>query len=232
MEERDRHSSESKSQSGKHNQETSIHPQPKHGTRDRTFDTRAMLSHGSASQISGDFKISAGLLSKRQSDIYPNSAPKTCSRCRHLVKNGINIHSTLAYSRCRCHRTFQSRLQQHQLQAPRANTVAKVGLPSNPSSERQLSNAKVTSATCTKMNVSSTCKMWSEDSKKPMLQGLPTVVQLPPIITKPSGLTPASAHVSSECCQEVVSPNSSKIVQVVHQTSPRHSTSRLPNLSW
>lgn len=34
---------------------------------------------------------------------------KTCPRCAHLVKDRFkaNIHSTLAYSRCRCHRTWK-----------------------------------------------------------------------------------------------------------------------------
>ena len=37
-------------------------------------------------------------------------AQKTCRRCYHLVKNGIksgNIHSTLAYAKCRCHRNWK-----------------------------------------------------------------------------------------------------------------------------
>lgn len=46
---------------------------------------------------------------------------KTCPKCEHLLKNGlhaarIDIHSTLAYSRCKCHRDWKyenlSRLQQ------------------------------------------------------------------------------------------------------------------------
>ena len=38
------------------------------------------------------------------------SALKTCSKCDHLARDGFkgnNIHMTLAYSRCRCHRTWK-----------------------------------------------------------------------------------------------------------------------------
>ena len=59
---------------------------------------------------------------------------KSCPQCVHLLKGGLktNIHSTLAYSRCRCHRTWKflsespnmvtltSRQLQHQ--PPRRNT--------------------------------------------------------------------------------------------------------------
>ena len=37
-------------------------------------------------------------------------AEKTCRKCYHLVKNGMksgNIHSTLAYAKCRCHRNWK-----------------------------------------------------------------------------------------------------------------------------
>ena len=36
--------------------------------------------------------------------------PKTCPKCEHVLRNGFqgnNIHSTLAYSRCRCHRGWK-----------------------------------------------------------------------------------------------------------------------------
>ena len=34
---------------------------------------------------------------------------KTCPRCEHILKEGLknNLHFTLAYSRCRCHRTWR-----------------------------------------------------------------------------------------------------------------------------
>ena len=34
---------------------------------------------------------------------------KSCPRCIHLLRDGVkaNIHSTLAYTRCRCHRTWK-----------------------------------------------------------------------------------------------------------------------------
>ena len=42
---------------------------------------------------------------------------KSCPKCKHLAKNtnGVTIHATLAYSRCRCHRIFHRKLQQYQL---------------------------------------------------------------------------------------------------------------------
>ena len=41
---------------------------------------------------------------------------RTCSKCQRLFKNTGNtsLHSTLAYSRCRCHRYFKLSLQRHQ----------------------------------------------------------------------------------------------------------------------
>ncbi len=43
--------------------------------------------------------------------------PGSCSKCRQAVKDakGMSIHATLAYSRCRCHRVFQSKLQRYQM---------------------------------------------------------------------------------------------------------------------
>lgn len=40
---------------------------------------------------------------------------KSCPKCQHVMKNGVDIHSTLAYSRCRCHRDWKYENQSHQL---------------------------------------------------------------------------------------------------------------------
>lgn len=67
-------------------------------------------------------------------DIFPISTKltedhipviNTCPKCEHLIKNGnfLSIHSTLAYSRCRCHRNFRFYLKHFQSQ-PQPHTVA------------------------------------------------------------------------------------------------------------
>lgn len=43
------------------------------------------------------------------------SKPKTCPKCEDLVKNGSSIHWTLAYSRCRCHRSWKYSLPEETL---------------------------------------------------------------------------------------------------------------------
>lgn len=40
---------------------------------------------------------------------------KTCSKCEHITKTGIDIYSTLAYSRCRCHRDWKYENESHQI---------------------------------------------------------------------------------------------------------------------
>ena len=49
------------------------------------------------------------------------SGMKTCPKCEHLVRelSGNSIHSTLAYSRCRCHRLFVSKIKELQVQFAR-----------------------------------------------------------------------------------------------------------------
>ncbi len=41
----------------------------------------------------------------------------TCPKCEQAAKGprATSIHATLAYSRCRCHRVFQSKLQRYQM---------------------------------------------------------------------------------------------------------------------
>ena len=268
MEERDTPGPGSKAQIDKYKPEVGLISIDLPPTR-QTHGTSATLLHGYATQNLGSIKNTNGPSSEKRSDFYPDITPKTCSRCQHLVKNGINIHSTLAYRRCRCHRIFQCRLLQHQLQSSRTNGVIKGGTQSNSetkkyfdakgtavtgtklsskglsanekwhsdmkvtpatctsmsskvlcASERQYSDVKVTPATCT--NLSSKV-LPTNDSKKPVLQSLPKVLQLPPI-TKQSLSSGMSLR-----SQNNTSPRASK---VVHQLSPDHSTSRLPNLSW
>ena len=61
---------------------------------------------------------SAGQLQRKQqhnqiAKMLPPS--KKCSKCEHLHTNKVSIHSTLAYSRCRCHRLYQYEMKRHKL---------------------------------------------------------------------------------------------------------------------
>ena len=66
---------------------------------------------------------------------------KTCPKCEHLVKEfrGDNIHSVLAYSRCRCHRMFVSKMKELRLhftqeQAKRLSSTTSLSGLNHPSS--------------------------------------------------------------------------------------------------
>ena len=48
----------------------------------------------------------------------PKTTIKTCPKCEKLSERSPSrtLHSTLAYSKCRCHRMFQYRLEQYKAQ--------------------------------------------------------------------------------------------------------------------
>lgn len=59
---------------------------------------------------------SHGATPKHQGERHKAHQPaKTCPKCEDFVKNGSSIHWTLAYSRCRCHRSWKYSLPEETL---------------------------------------------------------------------------------------------------------------------
>ena len=65
-------------------------------------ETNELSSHGATPKHQGE----------RPKPLQPT---KTCPKCEDFVKNGSSIHWTLAYSRCRCHRSWKYSLPEETL---------------------------------------------------------------------------------------------------------------------
>ena len=59
-----------------------------------------------------------GTTTQEKNSMPPKPAFKTCPKCVKFSEKSLShtLHSTLAYSKCRCHRMFQYRLEQYKAQ--------------------------------------------------------------------------------------------------------------------
>lgn len=105
----------------RYNHFTTVHSFSKNMTTDEfslpPICMRAPVSSGS--------KYSQGSITAPASSSQVECSPPvlgTCQKCEQAAKGvGMSIHATLAYSRCRCHRAFQYKLQQYQMSRSRGH---------------------------------------------------------------------------------------------------------------
>ena len=144
---------------------------------------------------------------------------KTCSKCRSLFKNdgNMSIHTTLAYSRCRCHRYFKFSLQQRQLGLSHGMWLDSQGTISATADRgmHQFENGKGHGC---KQRSKYITAVHSSNDREP-----PHCTELPPI-------TLSQKSVSSRC--EPDNNNRSAEKALLHGNSHETSTSKLPLLAW
>lgn len=143
---------------------------------------------------------------------------KTCSKCRSLFKTdgNMSIHSTLAYSRCRCHRYFKFSLQQKQFGLSRGMWLD--GTISTAEDSRMHQNEK--SPDCKEHSEYITVVHSSSDQETPQHAALPLVTPLQKSVT----------GFSSSVLREPSKKSAKKTL--LHGNSPEMSTLKLPALGW
>ena len=147
---------------------------------------------------------------------------KTCSKCRSLFKNdgNMSIHTTLAYSRCRCHRYFKFSLQQRQLGLSHGMWLDSQGTISATADRgmHQFENGKGHGC---KQRSKYITAVHSSNDREP-----PHCTELPPITLSQKSV----AGFSSRC--EPNNNNRSAEKALLHGNSHETSTSKLPLLAW
>ena len=152
---------------------------------------------------------------------------RTCSKCQRLFKNTGNtsLHSTLAYSRCRCHRYFKLSLQRHQLSHARQLGTQDTFSSGGASATHHNLGNKIS---LDYKEHSETIAAVHSNSDKPVVQQ--TV--LPPITLLQKSVVGFNSDVS---CGPTDKQSAKK--DLLHRTSvctssTEISTSRLPALGW
>ena len=153
---------------------------------------------------------------------------RTCSKCQRLFKNTGNtsLHSTLAYSRCRCHRYFKLSLQRHQFGLSHARQLGTQDTFSNGGASATHQNLGGNKISLDYKEHSETIAAIHSNSDKVVMQH----TTLPPITHHQKsvvGFSSASGRPTNKQSKK----------DLLHRTSfcnssPEASTSRLPALGW
>ena len=128
---------------------------------------------------------------------------KTCSKCEHLVKND-SIHSTLAYSRCRCHRTWKYSMPEEIPTRNRCYSAAVHTLRSRMKQSNLFPNPV-----------------------KPASVPTATLIKRYHMTKKPNHLPPLSDNISTQCTK-TISMDNSDIKMKSSNSSTHETTSRSP----
>ena len=153
---------------------------------------------------------------------------RTCSKCQRLFKNtgNMSLHSTLAYSRCRCHRYFKLSLQRHQFGLSHARQLGTQDTFSNGGASATHQNLGNEISLDHKEH-SETIAAIHSNSDKAVVQR----TALPPITHHQKSVVGFNNDVS---CRPT---NKQSKKDLLHRTSlcissPEAPTSRLPALGW
>ena len=123
---------------------------------------------------------------------------KTCSKCEHLVKND-SLHSTLAYSRCRCHRTWKYSMPEEIPTRNRCYSAAVHTLRSRMKQSNLFTNPV-----------------------KPASVPTATLIKRYHMTKKPSHLPPLSDNISTQCTKTISMDNSD--IKIKSSNSLTHDT--------